>query len=110
MRRNMNWVLSALAILGLLVVGSVPAFAAYPASGVGAQAGPPAQSGPRTLPADSVPPVVRSGAATLVGPHAGADTLHLLFTLPMRDWAALNSFLADVGNPQSVYYGQYLTL
>src|SRR4051812_1178545 len=106
MRKNMKWALSALAILGLLVgAGSLPTAVAYPGSAAAS-----AQSGPRTLPADSVPQAVRSGAATLAGPHAGADTLHLLFMLPMRDWAALNTFLAATGNPQSADFGHYVTL
>jgi kumamolisin len=75
-------------------------------SGRSAGAAPPA---PRTLPADSVPLDVRSGAAHLAGPHPAKDTLLVLFMLPLRDWDGLNRFLADVSDPHSPNYGHYLT-
>ncbi len=88
---------------GLLLVAllAVPLFGA--ASGVGAA--PPA---PRTLPA-LVPNSVRSGAAALVGAHAPADSLYLVFLLPLRDQAGLDAFLTDVANPSSPNYGHYLS-
>ncbi len=69
-----------------------------------------APAGPRTLPTTSVPAAVLSGQAKPIGPHAATDSLHVLFTLPMRDKAGLDAFLADVTDPHSPHYGHYLTL
>ncbi|HMA37394.1 MAG TPA: S-layer homology domain-containing protein [Chloroflexia bacterium] len=64
---------------------------------------------PRTLAREIVPQSVQTGAVPLVGAHRATDRLQLLFMLPLRDWAGLNAFLADTGNPQSANYGHYLT-
>ena len=98
--RNFHWGRTG-ALLALL--------AAVPLLAGGGQAGA-APSGPRLLSADSVPVEVRSGQAKPLGPHAAEESLQVLFNLPLRDKAGLDAFLADVTNPQSPHYGQYLTL
>ncbi|MDQ2809914.1 MAG: S-layer homology domain-containing protein [Chloroflexota bacterium] len=98
--RSLQWGRAG-ALLALLAV--VPLFAGGGPAGA-------APSGPRTLSVESVPPAVRNGQAKPVGPHAAADSLHVLFNLPMHDKAGMDAFLADVNNPHSAHYGQYLTL
>src|SRR5690348_8749164 len=68
-----------------------------------------APAGPRVLSSDVVPDAVRNGTAQATGIHAGSDQLLVLFMLPMRDWAGLNAFLADVSNPRSPNFGHYLS-
>ena len=69
-----------------------------------------APSGPHTLSSDSVPAVVRNGQAKPLGLHTATESLHVLFNLPLRDKAGLDAFLADVSDPHSPHFGQYLTL
>lgn len=59
---------------------------------------------------DMVPLSVQQGTAQVVGPHSPTDKLLVLFMLPFRDKAGLESFLADVGNPQSPQFNRYLSL
>jgi kumamolisin len=60
--------------------------------------------------ADELSPQVKDGTAKLVGQHDAADTLTVLFMMPFKDRAGLDSFIADVSNPASSNYGHYLTL
>ena len=57
-----------------------------------------------------MPQQVRDGSATFVGKHADSGTLVVLFMLPFKDQAGLQTFLEDVNNPSSPNYHQYLTL
>ncbi|MGI8589274.1 MAG: protease pro-enzyme activation domain-containing protein [Chloroflexia bacterium] len=98
--RNHKWVVPGVLLLALLL--ALPMLAGAGKAGA-------APSGPRTLSADSVPAEVRSGQAKLLGPHAAAAPMDLLFMLPMRDKVGLDAFLADVSNPQSPNFGHYLT-
>jgi len=52
---------------------------------------------------------VRSGAAQPVGHLPSNQTLSLDIVLPVRDQAALESFIEDVYNPASSSYRQFLT-
>ncbi len=117
--RKLRFMMPALLALLLLAALVAPSRLAQPtvanaASGLTpwtgtAVAGTPHADGSRTLPAQEVPAEVLSGQAVVTGPHAAEDTLLVLFMLPLRDHAGLNAFLADVSNPQSPNYGQYLT-
>jgi kumamolisin len=53
--------------------------------------------------------VVRSGAAQANGRLPGNQVLQLDLVLPLRDPAGLKAFLADVYNPHSPNYRQFLT-
>jgi kumamolisin len=52
---------------------------------------------------------VRSGAAQPVGHLPSSQTLNLDIVLPVRDQAALESFIEDVYNPASSSFRQFLT-
>jgi kumamolisin len=111
MRKNPkpnNWwkilvVLSFILALGLSVGMALAALPAASTTGAASHNAPPNM-------ADTVPQQVRDGSATLVGKHANADTLVVLFMLPFKDQAGLEAFLADVSNPASPNYRHYLTL
>ena len=53
---------------------------------------------------------VRSGVAQQVGRLPGAQVMSLDLVLPLRDQAALESFLADLYNPASSSYRHFLTV
>ena len=54
--------------------------------------------------ADQIPTIVRGGQATLLRSHAAADTLSINLSLPLRDQAGLDAFIA-----QQASHGVYLS-
>ncbi|WP_198152169.1 S53 family serine peptidase [Granulicella tundricola] len=56
-----------------------------------------------------VPAVVRSGVAPRLQPLTSFTTMELQLTLPIRNEAALDAELADIYNPASPKFHQYLT-
>jgi kumamolisin len=53
--------------------------------------------------------VVRDGSVQPQGRLPGSQLLNLNIVLPVRDKAALDAFVADVADPMSFYYRNYLT-
>ncbi len=67
--------------------------------------------------AGSLPPLTHhvwsftaNGQATQVGTLPGSQNMRLVLTLPLRNEAALQSFLQDVYNPSSPSFHQFLTV
>ncbi|HEY3328590.1 MAG TPA: S53 family peptidase [Capsulimonadaceae bacterium] len=54
-------------------------------------------------------PVALSSSVTLVGRVAQASTIDFSFTLPLRNEADLDQFIAKVSNPKDPLYGHYIT-
>jgi Pro-kumamolisin, activation domain len=65
-------------------------------------------SSPRVLPGH-VPEIVANGEAIRLGQHSAIALLPIAVSLPLRNTAALNSFLASVSDPSSPNYHHYLT-
>ncbi|HZU14461.1 MAG TPA: protease pro-enzyme activation domain-containing protein [Chloroflexota bacterium] len=79
---------------------------AFPPSGLRHAFAAPGQ--PRKL-SGHVPDVVARGHAKLIGHRAGNDVMTIAVGLPLRDPAALQSFLQAVNDPASPGYHQYLS-
>jgi len=67
-----------------------------------------APEAPKTLHGHT-PDVVAGGRAQLLGHHPGNDPITLTIGLPLRDAAALDTFLHNLNDPSSPSYHQYLT-
>jgi len=95
MRTLFTWLAAvALLLLAFPMRGSINALAAPPV--------------PKVLPGH-VPDAVALGKAVLRGHHRGDDILHLAIGLTLRDKPALDQFLAQVNDPSSPGYHQYLS-
>jgi subtilase family serine protease len=57
-----------------------------------------------------VPPAVLAGRAALVGSLPATRDMHVTLTLPPRNQDALTRFLADVYDPSSPHYRQFLSV
>jgi subtilase family serine protease len=87
------WLIAAaLLAFALPPHASIPAFASAPAA--------------RTLPG-VVPPVV--GRSVVLGHHPGDNRISFSVGLAVRDPQALDQFLADVNDPSSPQYHQYMS-
>jgi subtilase family serine protease len=58
----------------------------------------------------TIPAIVARGAAAYAGAPAGDAILHLVVSLPQRNTADLDAFLADLYNPHSVNFRHYLSV
>jgi kumamolisin len=54
--------------------------------------------------------VTGNGQAPLVGSLPASQTMRLVLVLPLRDQTALDTFLAELYDPSSVFYHQFLTV
>ncbi len=63
----------------------------------------------QTMMTRQVRDVALNGQATLMGRLPGAQTMQLDVVLPLRDQAGLDAFLAEVQNPYSPVYRQFVT-
>jgi xanthomonalisin len=60
--------------------------------------------------ATKIPTIVATHAAAFAGKPAPDRVLHLVISLPLRNEAALDQFLADIYNPKSANYRHYLSV
>ena len=88
--------------------GHVSAVAAVGALCLGA--GAPARAAPVPTLATSIPAIVASHRATLLGAAALDAPMHLAVSLPQRNGLALNAFLHDIYNPRSPNFRHYLSV
>jgi subtilase family serine protease len=58
----------------------------------------------------TIPGIVARGAAAYAGAPAPDAILHLVVSLPQRNIAELDAFLADITNPDSANFRHYLTV
>jgi subtilase family serine protease len=60
--------------------------------------------------ATTIPTIVATHAAAFAGKPAPDRVLHLVMSLPLRNTADLDRLLADIYNPASPHYRQYLSV
>lgn len=69
-----------------------------------------AAAAPHPLLSTHVPELVAAHLAPRIGDVPGDTPMHLAISLPLRDEAGLNAFLADIYNPASPNFRHYLSV